>query len=98
MPGRDFTGPQGRGPFTGRTSIVWDDNQHYRNAGFYGMGRGAGRMHGLKRGFGFRHNAGYYHENYTDVQEKTILENEIRILKNHLSQLETRLSELSKND
>ena len=98
MPGRDFTGPLGRGPFTGRGIGIYDDNQAHGYGRFSGRGRGLRHLHGYGRGFGFGQNAGFYRENYTDVQEKTILENEIRILKNHLSQLETRLSNVSKEE
>ncbi len=98
MPGRDFTGPLGRGPLTGRGIGNCNDNQAVANRRYYGRGRASRHGNGFNRGFCLGRNSVYYHENYTDVQEKSILETEIRLLKNHLSQLETRLSNLSKED
>ncbi|MBT4363864.1 MAG: DUF5320 domain-containing protein, partial [Desulfobacteraceae bacterium] len=41
---------------------------------------------------GYRGGYGNYYEGSADVSEKTLLENEIRILKDQLSALEDRLS------
>ena len=100
MPRGDRTGPSSEGPKTGRGMgyCTGNDNPGYmsmhpnwgagygrRFRGNYGVGRGAG--------FGFRHGYGiYYPENIADVSDKTLIENEIRILKDQLSALEDRLS------
>ncbi len=73
-----------------------------------GMGRGMGRSvgggfgrrsgQGSGQGFGFRQ--GYqntFNENYPNVNEKTLIENDIRILKDQLTNLEKQLSD-SKDD
>jgi hypothetical protein len=95
----DKTGPSGAGPKTGRGMGYCAGNEHpgYMNmpsnwgAVFGRRIRGGGG--GYRTGFGFRH--GYRHfqpGNMTDVPEKTLIENEIRILKDQLSALEDRLS------
>ena len=48
MPGRDGTGPMGRGAMTGRGFGICTD----ANAAEYGMGFGFGRGLGCRRGFG----------------------------------------------
>jgi hypothetical protein len=99
----DKTGPSGAGPKTGRGMGYCTGNEHpgYMNmlpnwgAGFGRRLRGGG---GYRTGFGFRH--GYTHSypgNMTDVSEKTLIENEIRILKDQLSALEDRLSKTSES-
>jgi hypothetical protein len=64
----------------------------------YGFGRGYGRGFGHGRGYGI----GYYGEYPTPVQpqvsEKTLIENEIKIIGEQLKALETRLGELSKEE
>jgi hypothetical protein len=57
----------------------------------YRGGRGWGR--GYRGGYG-PGPAGYYHAQFTDVSEQTLVENEIRILKDQLTALEKRLSKL----
>lgn len=93
MPGGDRTGPSGQGPLTGRRMgyCVCEDRSSYMlNSGYgYGRGRGFRRGFGPGRGMGY---GNFYQENITDVSEKTLLENEIRILKEQLSSLENRLS------
>lgn len=72
-----------------------------QRGGFGGGGRGQGRgfgMRGQGQGFGFRH--GSQNMNYINeptVSEKTLVENEIRVLKDQLSYLEKQLSK-SKDD
>ncbi|MCK5337774.1 MAG: DUF5320 domain-containing protein, partial [Bacteroidales bacterium] len=52
-----------------------------------------GFEYGRGSGPGFRHGYGnYYPGSITEVSEKTMIENEIRILKDQLSSLEERLS------
>jgi hypothetical protein len=72
--------------------------------GSFGHGGGFGR--GFRGGFGnaggfgrrFRHGYGDYYENIPDVSEKTMIENEIRILKDQLMSLEERLTRLGKEE
>ncbi|KPL16335.1 MAG: hypothetical protein AMS26_05005 [Bacteroides sp. SM23_62] len=60
----------------------------------WGIGRGPGS--GFRGGFGpgFIHGYGRMYEDIPEVSEKTMIENEIRILKDQLSSLEDRLSKL----
>lgn len=100
MPGGDKTGPSGEGPTTGRGMgyCRGNDNPGYRSSqGNQGRGFGMGfqRGPGFGRGSrsGFRGGYGnYYSEPVPDVSEKTLIENEIRILKDQLTALEGRLS------
>ena len=98
MPRGDRTGPSSEGPRTGRgmgycagnehpgsSNSNWSGGYGRRFRGGPGPGRGAG--FGLGRSFG-----NYYQGGIADVSEKTIIENEIRILKDQLSALEDRLS------
>ena len=82
MPRGDRTGPDGRGQMTGRGLGYCTG---YDEPGFTAGGRGRGFGRGYGRGFGGR--------SHPDVTEKTLLENEIRILKDQMSALEKRLSE-----
>ncbi|MCK4311107.1 MAG: DUF5320 family protein [Candidatus Cloacimonetes bacterium] len=110
MPRGDRTGPGGMGPMTGRAAgycagydvpgfanPVGGRGGFGRGMGYgYGFGRGYGRGFGFGRGYGI----GYYGEYPTPVQpqvsEKTLIENEIKIIGEQLKALETRLGELSK--
>ncbi len=61
-------------------------------AGGYGRAQGRGFGRGMGQGFGFRH--GYqntYAGSGSPVSEKTLIENEIRVLKDQLSYLEKQL-------
>ena len=100
MPRGDRTGPLGEGPRTGRQMGYCAGNEHpgyvYRNlnpgAGFGRQFRG-GYAGGRGPGFGFRHGQrGFLRSVPWEVSEKTLIENEIRILKDQLSALEMRLS------
>ena len=103
MPGRDRTGPSGFGPMTGRRMGYCADNSNlnYSNRGFgYGRGNrgglGFGGGFGNGRGYGLGSRFGYgfgnqYIENNPYVSDKTIIENEIRVLKDQLSSLEEQL-------
>ncbi|MFO7810169.1 MAG: DUF5320 domain-containing protein [Candidatus Delongbacteria bacterium] len=87
MPRGDRTGPNGAGQMTGRGLGYCAG---YDEPGFTAGGRGLGRGYG--RGYG----AGYgraYSPVHPDVTEKTLLENEIRVLKDQMTALEKRLSE-----
>ncbi len=100
MPGGDRTGPSGGGSQTGRGMGYCNDNDHPGNMNFQ-SGRGAGfgrqfrsgRGFGRGQGFGFRYGQGNFNQSYNaDVSEKTLIENDIRILKDQLSALEEKLS------
>ena len=100
MPRGDRMGPSGEGPTTGRGMGYCTGNEHpgYGNS-FSNRARGFGRgFHGgpgYGRGAGFGFRGGYGSNNpgnISDVSEKTLIENEIRILKDQLSALEDRLS------
>ena len=58
MPNRDFTGPEGKGPMTGRgmgNCIVPIKEGFFRRIGRgLGLGRGRGMGRGLGRGYGRR--------------------------------------------
>ncbi len=95
MPGRDRTGPSGFGPMTGRRMgfCADNDNQYYSNRGL-GYGRGNRGGFGYGRGYGLGNRYGYGNmniENNPSVSDKTIIENDIRILKDQLSSLEEQL-------
>jgi hypothetical protein len=104
MPRGDRSGPSGEGPKTGRGMGYCTGNEHpgYMNT-FSNRGRGYGRGfhggfgYGQGAGFGFRYGSGnYYQGGVADVSEKTLIENEIRILKDQMSALEERLSKTDK--
>ena len=85
MPGRNQTGPNGMGPFTGR-GMGMRGNRIGFGYGFGGIRRGGG--FGRGNGYGFHHNY-YYNEN--NVTEKEFLENELKIMKEHVAQIEKQL-------
>ena len=92
MPRGDRTGPEGRGPLTGR------------GLGDCGDGRGVGRRfigrRGCGRGFGrgFGNGAGYRNVEYSANSEKSALEAEISMLRDELAAVEKRLTEVTKTD
>ena len=109
MPGGDRTGPFGEGPQTGRRMGYCVGNEHpgfYYQRPYWGTGPGRGFRGG--RGFGrgfrggygwglgpeFRYGYGDYYGKPPDVSDKTMIENEIRILKDQLSALEDQLSKI----
>lgn len=100
MPGFNGTGPLGQGAVTGRgmgrcTGAVPADAVPARGFGL-GMGRGFGRGRG--RGFGpvpMSAWHGYARPATEQVDEKTILENQIKGLQNQLEMLNKRLNEIS---
>ncbi|NQV18212.1 MAG: DUF5320 domain-containing protein [Armatimonadetes bacterium] len=112
MPRGDRTGPDGMGQMTGRGlgyCAGYDSPGFYRGIprGGAGYGRRMGRGQRLGRGFrgGVESNFGYnqrpYYsppEYYPQVSEKTLIENEIKIIGEQLKTLETRLAELSKEE
>jgi hypothetical protein len=103
MPRGDRTGPIGEGPKTGRQMgyCVGNDQpgfMYQNSSGRSRLGKGfrGGFSYGRGSGLGFRHGYGNYNYggNIPDVSEKTMVENEIRILKAQLSSLEERLSKI----
>ena len=106
MPRGDKTGPLGEGPRTGRQMGYCVGNEDpgfiYPNAirgvGYRRRFRG-GFAQGRGPGFGFRHGfESNYEESIPDVSERTLIENEIRILKDQMSALEDRLSKMGERD
>ena len=61
------------------------------NEGFHRGGRGFG--YGYGRGFGFG-NRDFHHEDTYNASEKTVLENQINVMKEQLASLEKELSDL----
>lgn len=100
MPRGNRTGPMGEGPRTGRGMgyCTGNDQPGYMNSpsnwgGGYGRRFGGGPGFGRGGGFGLRGGYGNYSQGgVSDVSEKTLIENEIRILKDQLSALEDRLA------
>ncbi len=113
MPRGDRTGPDGVGPMTGRGLgyCAGYDNPGFtrgvpRGGAGYGRGFGRGYLRGFRGGFGY-YQRGYYpgtypaypqQRYYSNVSEKTLIENEIKIIGEQLKALETRLAELSKEE
>ena len=111
MPRGDRTGPDGMGQMTGRGlgyCAGYDSPGFTRGIprGGAGYGRGVGRGYGrgFRGGLGYNQR-GFYPDqyptypqpgNYSNVSEKTLIENEIKIIGEQLKALETRLAELSK--
>ncbi len=92
MPGGDRSGPLGQGPMTGRQLGFCRDNQGvnmYRQMGG-GFGRG--------RGMGFRKNFQRFSESYPKEisieSEKEVLNRQVKSLKETLSKVEERLSQI----
>ena len=99
MPRGDGTGPNGMGPRTGRGLGYCNgyNSPGFTRGGFGGYPRGFGRGYGYGRGY--RWGYGYNYpapQDYTPVSEKTLLENEIRVLNDQLNALQKRLDEIDK--
>lgn len=98
MPGFDRTGPEGAGPMTGRQLGRCAGNTSvFPGRGFrYGRGYGFGRGRGWGRGFGFRWGNPFraYPEDYVAASDETLLQNEIRSLKDQLSSVEKELEKV----
>jgi hypothetical protein len=103
MPQGDRRGPNGNGPLTGRGLGFCNGNETAgylsmerggRGAG-YGRGRGFGNQHRYGgRGFNSYRMGGYTQSDFVEVNEKTLIENEINILKDQLTALEERLKNI----
>jgi len=102
MPGGDRTGPWGEGPLTGRKmgfcagyDVPGYMNMQTARGGGFGRRFRGGSAYGRGYGLGFRHGQTSQHwEGLADVSERTMIENQIRVLKDQLSALEERLSKL----
>ncbi len=104
MPRGDRTGPNGSGPKTGRAlgycagnEIVANQDGRDRSfGGGFGHRRGFGDGQGFGGGFGHRRGFGNGQGRaaFTGVSEKTLVQNEINILKDQLVSLEERLKNL----
>ena len=100
MPGRDRTGPEGAGPLTGRKMGFCAGNQEpgfYRRAGA-GFGRGRGFRHRLRYWQDFQEFQRTVNTDLSHQDEKQLLEEEIRNMKNRLTSLENRLSDLNEQE
>jgi hypothetical protein len=101
MPRGDKTGPQGLGQMTGRRMglCVGNDNPgFFTNSGFgRGMGRQfrSGNRSGIGRGFFRGGNISETPSDYTSNKGLS-LENEIKLLKEKISFLETKISGVNK--
>ncbi len=97
-----------QGYCTGNNQPGFISNQSYQGSGFGGGGRGRGSANGRGLGRGFRFGSGQGFrfrrdnqnlnvDNDPAVSEKTLIENDIRVLKDQLSYLEKQLA-ASKNN
>ncbi len=96
MPRGDRTGPLGVGPMTGRRLGFCVGNDR---PGFDTESRNFGHGNGWRRrmGFGQRYAHGRFSEDEVHgVSQKTLLENDARILKEQLASIEEQLSEINK--
>ena len=100
MPGFDRTGPAGAGPMTGRQlGRCTGNTSGFTGRGFgYGRGYGFGRGRGGGRGLGFRWGNPFRHypDDYIQASDETLLENDVRTLKDQLSFLEKELEKVRK--
>ncbi len=105
MPRGDRTGPSGMGQMTGRGlgfCSGYETPGYTRGFQRGGAGFGGGFGRGFGRGYG-RGFANWGYQNYPAPQysakdESQYLESEVNALKNELKALETRLSELNKDE
>ena len=102
MPRGDRTGPDGRGPMTGRAMgyCAGNDRPGYAEPGFRGrgLGRGFGRGLGFGRGFGWRAFAPQYAEpvEMTKDQKLKVLEAEQKEIEAELSDIKKEIQALRK--
>jgi len=96
MPQGDRTGPNGSGPKTGRALgyCVGNETAGYQQGRGQGYGGGFGHRRGFGNGQGFGRGYGQGRAAYANVSEKTLVQNEINILKEQLASLEERLKNL----
>ncbi|MFC2151050.1 DUF5320 domain-containing protein [Bacteroidota bacterium] len=100
MPRGDKTGPGGLGPMTGRRMgyCAGNDNPGFNNNSKFGFGLGKGFRGGQVRrkgqhGFG-RNQIHSENQEISATDQKSVIENEIEILKQQLSFLEKELEKL----
>ena len=94
MPGRDGTGPMGRGTMSGRGLGVCNG----ANTGGYGFGfgRGSGRGLGLGAGFGCRRGfGGVFTGEAVALSDKEILSNQKELLQKRLELVRKQLENMS---
>lgn len=100
MPGFDGTGPEGRGPLTGRGLGPCGSGRGFRRGHGRGFGRGFGS--GFGRGFGRRRFWGtspHYQTPYpalTKNEERAMLEDELKLLEEDIKSIKERIKELEK--
>jgi len=105
MPGGDRTGPEGRGPMTGRRLGYCAGNQipGYESPR-YGLDRGFGRRYWRRgrriwhdnRYTDFYDNPNLYNQNISKVEEKKYLEDAIKNFEEEIKLIRKRLEEISK--
>lgn len=99
MPGGDKTGPSGMGPMTGRQMGFCTDHDHpgyvIHNSNFRSFRGESGRGGNRRRWFNYGNNP---FDNIPVASEKTLIANEINVLKDQLSALEKRLSGINKGE
>ena len=100
MPRGDKTGPGGLGPMTGRRMGYCagnDGSEFFQNSKFgFGLGRGYGGGQGKRKGHhGFgRNQVQSENQEMNTPDQKSLIENEIEILKKQLSFLENELKKV----
>ncbi len=92
MPRGDRTGPEGNGHMTGRRLGNCNPDSQRENR-FYGEGRHCGCGNGNRHRNGYR--VGFGYNRLSEDSEKKALEAEVSILKDQISAMEKRLSELA---
>lgn len=96
MPAGNRMGPEGRGPLTGRRMGLCVGNNVSDSSFSGGFGRGFRR--GNSQSFGRRRFGNYNFQNPEYDTDKEVLKNEISALKEQLSFLEQKLTEIQKKD
>lgn len=91
MPGGDKTGPEGRGPMTGRSrGICSGDQESFTQGNYFGRGRYF-RDRGRAFHQGLRGRTGFGQLQSFDPDDKDSIISEIESLKKYLSELESKI-------
>lgn len=102
MPRGNKTGPEGKGPMTGRgLGSCTGENPTNSNYSTFGLGLGRRLGRGMGKSFGSRFqsgNRGFNRGFSSSDSEKNLLEKEIKTLKEQLENYENRISQLEKQD